>query len=276
MNEIKIDKIKFKANHGVFEFEKENGQYFYLSINIKTNFEETLFDDNLNNTIHYGYISEDAIKFLQENTFDLIETAIYRLSNFLLSKYNQIDELELEIFKPNAPVELDFKNISVKIKHKKTKVYISLGSSIGDLNKYFDDAIKMLKKTSGIYCLKESQRYSSLPLGGVAKEEFLNSVVEIETILTPAKLLKILNNIERKLERKREIKWDDRTIDLDILFYGNQIISKENLIIPHPEIENRDFVLKPLLDLNKNLRNPVNNKRILDTYNELENSFIKE
>ncbi len=276
MNEIKIDKIKFKANHGVFEFEKENGQYFYLSINIKTNFEETLFDDNLNNTIHYGYISEDAIKFLQENTFDLIETAIYRLSDFLFSKYNQIDELELEIFKPNAPVELDFKNISVKIKHKKTKVYISLGSSIGDLNKYFDDAIKMIKKTSGIYCLKESQRYSSLPLGGVAKEEFLNSVVEIETILTPTKLLKVLNDIESKLDRKREIKWDDRTIDLDILFYGNQIISKENLIIPHPEIENRDFVLKPLLDLNKNLRNPVNNKRILDTYNELENSFIKE
>ncbi len=276
MNEIKIDKIKFKANHGVFEFEKENGQYFYLSINIKTNFEETLFDDNLNNTIHYGYISEDAIKFLQENTFDLIETAIYRLSDFLFSKYNKIDELELEIFKPNAPVELDFKNISVKIKHKKTKVYISLGSSIGDLNKYFDDAIKMLKKTRGIYCLKESQRYSSLPLGGVAKEEFLNSVVEIETILTPAKLLKILNNIENKLDRKREIKWDDRTIDLDILFYGNQIISKENLIIPHPEIENRDFVLKPLLDLNKNLRNPINNKRILDIYNELENSFIKE
>ncbi len=276
MNEIKIDKIKFKANHGVFEFEKENGQYFYLSINIKTNFEETLFDDNLNNTIHYGYISEDAIKFLQENTFDLIETAIYRLSDFLFLKYNQIDELELEIFKPNAPVELDFKNISVKIKHKKTKVYISLGSSIGDLNKYFDDAIKMIKKTSGIYCLKESQRYSSLPLGGVAKKEFLNSVVEIETILTSTKLLKVLNDIESKLDRKREIKWDDRTIDLDILFYGNQIISKENLIIPHPEIENRDFVLKPLLDLNKNLRNPVNNKRILDTYNELENSFIKE
>ncbi len=276
MNEIKINKIKFKANHGVFTFEKENGQYFYLSINIKTSFEETLFDDNLNNTIHYGYISEDAINFLQENTFDLIETAIYRLSDFLFSKYNKIDELELEIFKPYAPVELDFKNISVKVKHKKTKSYISLGSSIGDLNKYFDDAIKMIKKTSGIYELKESQRYSSLPLGGVAKEEFLNSVIEIETILTPTKLLKVLNNIESKLDRKRKIKWDDRTIDLDILFYGNQIISKENLIIPHPEIENRDFVLKPLLDLNKNLRNPINNKRILDIYNELENSFIKE
>lgn len=276
MNEIKIDRIKFRANHGVFAFEKEQGQDFYLSINIKTNFEETLFNDDLNNTIHYGYISDDAILFLQENTFDLIETAIYRLSDFLFSKYDQIDELELEIFKPDAPVDLEFKDISVKVRHKRNNVFIALGSSIGKKDDYFDKAIKMLKESEGVYQIRESKRYKSSPLGNAAKEEFLNSVIEIKTILSPLKLLEILNNIEDSLDRKRDIKWGDRTIDLDILFYNNQIICKENLIIPHPEIKNRDFVLKPMIDLNKNFISPIDNKRVIDLYEELKTSFIKE
>ncbi len=276
MNEIKIDRIKFRANHGVFAFEKEQGQEFYLSINIKTNFEETLFNDDLKNTIHYGLISEDAVLFLQQNTFDLIETAIYRLSNFLFSKYNEIEELELEIFKPNAPVDLEFKDISVKVRHKRNSVFIALGSSIGKKDDYFDKAIKMLKETIGVYKIKESNRYKSLPLGDTAKEEFLNSVIEIETILSPFKLLEVLNEIEDSLDRKRDIKWGDRTIDLDILFYNDEIICKDNLIIPHPEVRNRDFVLKPMMDLNKNFISPLDKKRIIDLYNELKTNFIKE
>ncbi len=276
MNKIEVKKIKFKANHGVFDFEKENGQYFYLDINIKTNFEETLFDDNLNNTIHYGHISEDAILFLQKNTFDLIETAIYRLTDFLFNKYKKIEELELQIYKPQAPVELDFENISVKLKKKRNVVYIALGSSLGDSNEYFDKAIDMLIKTEGIYNIRESKRYKSLPLGDTAKEEFLNSVVEVQTILSPLKLLNIINNIENKLDRTREIKWGDRTIDLDILFYNNELICKDNLIIPHPEIKNRDFVLKPMIDLNKNFISPMDNKRVIELYEDLNTNFIKE
>lgn len=276
MNEIQIKEIKFRANHGVFDFEKEQGQEFILSLRIRTNFEETLFEDNLKNTIHYGIISEEAVEFLQENTFDLIETAAYRCSDMLFKKYNDINFLELSIAKPKAPVELDFKNILVNVKLKRNIVYISIGSSKGNKDKYFTNAINMLKETSGIYNILESKRYKSAPYGGVAKSEFLNSVIQIETILSPNTLLKVLNNIEDKLEREREKRWADRTIDLDILFYNKNIIDEKHLIIPHPEIEKRDFVLIPLLDLNKNLINPLTKKSIKESLEDLKNNYIKE
>ena len=127
-------------------------------------------------------------------------------------------------------------------------IFLGLGSSIGDAKKTFKEVEKMLTH-AGVKILKKSEILKNPPQGGIAKNEFSNAVWQIETEIVPNRLLHLLQAIELKLGRTREKKWDDRTIDLDILIWGNQIWREENLEIPHPEIPNRLFVLKPLSEL---------------------------
>ena len=129
------------------------------------------------------------------------------------------------------------------------KVYIALGSNIGDREASLREAIKFLKNHSSIKISKISSLYESEPVGPVKQGNFYNMVVEIETELTPENLLSVCQLIEQRLKRKKTVKWGPRTIDLDILLYDSLEVNLEELIIPHPEMKNRAFVLVPLLEI---------------------------
>ena len=94
-------------------------------------------------------------------------------------------------------------------------------------------------------------------LRGVEQEDFLNGCLELETLLTPQELLEELHRIEQEAGRERKIHWGPRTLDLDILFYDKELIETEDLIIPHVDLENRYFVLKPLAEIAPNFRHPM-------------------
>ena len=96
--------------------------------------------------------------------------------------------------------------------------------------------------------------------GGVEQEDFLNGVLEIETLLGPEALLEVLHEIEAAAGRERTVHWGPRTLDLDILFYDKLCYESEDLIIPHPDLENREFVLKPLCTIAPFLRHPATGK----------------
>lgn len=127
-------------------------------------------------------------------------------------------------------------------------IFLGLGSSIGDAKKIFKSVEEMLTH-AGIKILKKSEIFKNPPQGGIAKNEFSNAVWKIETEIVPIRLLHLVQAIELKLGRERKKKWEDRTIDLDILIWRNQIWKEDNLEIPHPEIPNRLFVLKPLAEI---------------------------
>lgn len=129
--------------------------------------------------------------------------------------------------------------------------YIGIGSNIGDRLGYIEKAIGMMKSNSDIVLKRVSSIYQTDPVGGVCQDKFLNGVIEIETRLSPRDLLMSLGSIERDLGRVRSVKNGPRTIDLDILYYGDQSVNDEDLIIPHPRIAGREFVLKGLRELNK-------------------------
>ncbi len=141
-------------------------------------------------------------------------------------------------------------------------IYIGVGSSIGNAEEIFDSAEKFLKK-HGVWVIKKSSIYKNPPLGGVAKNEFSNGVWEIDFLkktknlaYSAQRLLKILKKCE--VVHKRDLsaeKWSDRTLDLDILIFDDLVLKTKKLTIPHPEIANREFVLKPLKELNKKLSN---------------------
>ncbi|MBI4974216.1 MAG: 2-amino-4-hydroxy-6-hydroxymethyldihydropteridine diphosphokinase [Candidatus Omnitrophica bacterium] len=129
--------------------------------------------------------------------------------------------------------------------------YLGIGSNLGDRKKYINTAIEELRKNKHIHVNRISSIYETEALSAIAQGKFLNGVLEIETDLTPEALLGELNAIEGRLGRKRIVKDGPRTIDLDILYYDDVNMKSHNLIIPHPKIREREFVLKGLRELGK-------------------------
>ena len=132
---------------------------------------------------------------------------------------------------------------------QKNKVYLSLGGNIGDRKEYIQKAVDMIGEIDGIKILEKSGLYETTPVGYWEQDLFLNGVIKIETEFSARDILKIINKIEIELDRKREIRWGPRTIDIDILIFSNKKINETDLIIPHKEMLNRLFVLVPLIEI---------------------------
>lgn len=128
-------------------------------------------------------------------------------------------------------------------------VYLGVGSNLGDREKYIRQAIQYLRETPGIYVRKISSLYETDPVGGPPQGKFLNGAIELETVLSPMELLVRLKEIEKKAGRKRRVRCGPREIDLDILFFGDQEISDGDLQVPHPRIQEREFVKVPLREI---------------------------
>jgi len=126
--------------------------------------------------------------------------------------------------------------------------YLSIGSNIGDRIANLQGAIDGLRLYK-IEVVAISSVYETEPVGGVVQDDFLNLAVSIKTTLSAYDLLDKIHEIEQKFHRKRLIHWGPRSIDLDILYYANDVFNDERLIVPHPEIKNRQFVLIPLLEI---------------------------
>jgi 2-amino-4-hydroxy-6-hydroxymethyldihydropteridine diphosphokinase len=143
-------------------------------------------------------------------------------------------------------------------------VLLGLGSNIGNKEENINKALDLISEVCEIK--KISPLYLTEPVGAIKQEWFLNCVVEVKTDYDPEKLLSYFKSIEQKLGRTKRIKNGPRSIDIDILFYEDQIVKTKNLVIPHPLIQERLFVLKPLMDLNPYFIHPVLKKTIEELY----------
>ncbi|MDD5362627.1 MAG: 2-amino-4-hydroxy-6-hydroxymethyldihydropteridine diphosphokinase [Ignavibacteria bacterium] len=139
----------------------------------------------------------------------------------------------------------------------KENVFLGLGSNVGDRLEFIELTIDYIRKNKSIKFLKSSLIYETEPWGIKDQNKFLNCAVKIETDLTPSELLKFIKDTEEKVGRKKRGKWLEREIDIDILFYGDLIYDGGGLKIPHGEIQNRKFVLKPMLELAPDFTHPV-------------------
>lgn len=128
-------------------------------------------------------------------------------------------------------------------------VYLSLGSNLGDRQHYLEQALTLLGTNQKVMVSKQSSFYETSPVGGVVQDNFINLAVEIMTTLSAQELLNLIHAIEKQLNRQRLVHWGPRTIDIDIIFYGEQQINQANLKVPHPEAFNRYFVLQPLAEI---------------------------
>ena len=135
--------------------------------------------------------------------------------------------------------------------------YIGFGSNIGDRLAHIQNAIHILSETEGITLQKISSLYKTDPVGYEEQAQFLNGVAAIQTSLSPLSLLHTLKDIETAVGRQHRIRWGPREIDLDILIYGDLCVQTEKLVVPHPEMHLRGFVLVPLAEIAPDLVHPV-------------------
>ncbi len=146
------------------------------------------------------------------------------------------------------------------------RVFLGLGSNIGDKEDNINKALALISK---LYTVKKkSHLYLTEPVGNITQDWFLNCVVEIQTDVDPKKLLSTLKSIERKLGRTKTVKNGPRTIDIDLLFYGDHILNTMTLVIPHPSIQERLFVLQPMMDIDPNVVHPVFKRSIHQLYHD--------
>jgi len=133
--------------------------------------------------------------------------------------------------------------------------YVALGSNMGDRENHLRDALQLMGQTPGIAVRRVSSFHVTAAVGP-PQPDYVNAVAEIETDLPPRQLLEALQAIERRLGRVRSLRWGPRTIDLDIIFLGDLVVDEPDLVIPHPRMHERGFVLEPLCELAGGVRHP--------------------
>ncbi|MXX38270.1 MAG: 2-amino-4-hydroxy-6-hydroxymethyldihydropteridine diphosphokinase [Gemmatimonadetes bacterium] len=137
------------------------------------------------------------------------------------------------------------------------RAYIAIGSNLGDRRAYLEAGLKEVASLPNTRLAEVSHAYETPPMGPVAQPDFLNAVFAIKTSLAPVSLLEALLAAEKKHQRQRPIHWGPRTLDLDLLLYGEYIFKSATLTLPHPHMHERSFVLVPLCEIAPRLCHPV-------------------
>ncbi len=148
------------------------------------------------------------------------------------------------------------------------KIYLGVGSNVGNRSAHIQSAIFKLREEEGIRILKSSTLYETEPVGLKEQGCFLNSVTEGETILSPREFFETLKAVEKRVGRIEREKWGPREIDLDLLSYGERIIEEETLTVPHPRMHERDFVLVPLSEISPAWIHPKLKKNVKELLSE--------
>lgn len=270
MDKIEIKDLECYCHHGVLKEENVLGQKFLVSAALYMDTRKAGNNDDLSLAVNYAEVAHFINDTMSGTEYKLIEAAAEKIAREVLLKFKYLQAVDICIKKPWAPILLPMDTIAVTIHREWTRIYAGIGSNIGNRRKHIDDAYAGIRNDRFCKCAYMSKIIETEPYGYTEQGKFLNGVVCFDTLYSPTELLDFFHHLEDEGDRKRETHWGPRTIDLDILFYGNEIIQTEGLIIPHKEIPLRRFVLEPLCDIAPFWIHPVFDKTVSQLYRELE------
>lgn len=262
MDKIHIKNLEVFGRHGVFPEENRLGQKFVINATMYISTREAGLKDDLTKSIHYGEVSHFLKNYMIEHTFLLIEAAAEQMAKAVLIQFPTMQALTLEISKPWAPIGLPLEAVSVEITRGWHRAYVAVGSNLGEREAFIRQGIQNLDARDDCVVERVSELIETEPYGVKEQPKFLNGMIELRTLLFPEELLDALHLAEQEANRERKMHWGPRTLDLDIIFYDDCVVDKDFLQIPHPDMENRDFVLKPLAELAPYLRHPISKKTV--------------
>lgn len=269
MDKIHIKDLEIIGFHGAILEEKVLGQKFVLSFELDVDLRQAGKNDDLTKTVHYGELAQKVEEEFTKTSYDLIEKAAEEICEFVLLNYPLVKKVKLLLKKPWAPTRKHVEYVAVEIERKWNKVYIAAGSNLGDKEETLKEAIDKIDKRKDCVVTKVSNFYTTDPVGYEDQDQFVNCVFEINTLQTPSELMDTLLEVEKDFKRERIIRWGPRTLDLDIIFYNDIISYDEHILIPHPRAHERQFVMKPMCDINPYYVHPIYRKRVMDISSEL-------
>ncbi|MBO5087491.1 MAG: 2-amino-4-hydroxy-6-hydroxymethyldihydropteridine diphosphokinase [Lachnospiraceae bacterium] len=272
MDKIIIKDLETFGYHGVFEEEAFLGQKFIITAVLYLSTRKAGKTDDLQESLDYGVACQLIKKIVKTERYQLIERLAEEIAEQLLLTFSLLQSVEITVKKPWAPVLMSMDTVAVNIKRGWHKAYLSIGSNMGDKEGHLDFAIDQLNALPDTKVTAVSDFIVTKPYGDVEQDDFLNGALEIETLKTPEELLEKALSIEKETGRERLIHWGPRTLDIDILFYDDEIIMTDNLKIPHVEIPKRQFVLEPLSNIAPYHIHPVYHKSVVQMLDELEKS----
>lgn len=153
------------------------------------------------------------------------------------------------------------------------RLFLGLGSNLGDRKQHLQRATEQIELRIGEIS-KASSIYETQAWGIENQPDFLNQVLEINTQLEPEKILEIILIIEQNMGRERHVKWGERLIDIDILFYDALVLKTEKLMIPHPFLQDRNFVLAPLTEIAPDFVHPILQRNIRDLFLDSKDQLV--
>ncbi|MCF2571574.1 2-amino-4-hydroxy-6-hydroxymethyldihydropteridine diphosphokinase [Brevibacterium sp. UCMA 11754] len=296
---IELRGLRVRGNHGVFDFEKREGQDFVIDVTLHTSVSRAAATDDIADTVHYGELAEDVAHIVEDNTFDLIETLAARIAEHCLGLAGNV---EVVVHKPGAPIQRSFNDVSVTVVRSRdttdaaatdaaaartvddelagtepaeTEAYLNLGANLGDAADTLEQAVAALDRHPKIAVLRRSSLYRTAPWGGVEQNDFLNLGIIVATSLPAPQLLAVAQGIEVACGRTRELRWGPRTLDIDLIRFGTAqaelILDTDELTLPHPRAHERAFVLAPWAELDEaaEIRTPTGPRPITAVLSEL-------
>lgn len=250
-DQIVLKGISAKGHHGVLDFEKRDGQTFVVDVTMHVDLAPAGASDDLADTVNYAEVASDVVALIEGDSLDLIEALASRIADRVLAR-PRVEAVEVVVHKPEAPVGHPFTDVQVRVsRERQSQVVIAMGSNLGDSIETLHDAAISLYGLIDI--IEVSPVVETDPEGGPDQAAYLNAVVTGTTHLAPSSLLAGLHDIERAHGRTREVRWGPRTLDLDLIQYGDPVFDTDivmdnpTLTLPHPRAHERGFVLIPWL-----------------------------
>lgn len=245
---IVVSGISGFGRHGVFEHERRDGQQFVADVDLEVSTLAAARSDDLADTVDYGTIATAVHAVIVGEPVDLIETLAERIASACL--HNQaVRSVQVTVHKPGAPIRTPFTDVRVRITRTRTAFALGLGSNLGESSATLQSAVDSLAAVPGVFVQAVSPVYRTAPVGGPPQPDFLNAVVVGETALAPPDLLACIQRIESTHHRERTVHWGPRTLDIDLLTFGQETVDTSELQVPHPRAHERGFVLVPWNDV---------------------------
>lgn len=247
---ILIKGLRVVSIVGVLDHERESPQPLQIDVDIHVDLHDAGLSDDLDETVHYGEVSQSLIRVAQDHSDRLLERLAQRMADAVLT-FPRVAAVDLTLTKVRPPIPVDVASSAVRIHRNRSsskpltahEAVIALGSNLGDRAQYLQFAIDRF----GDALVSQSEVFETDPVGGPLDQgAYLNMVAVIATELDPYALLRWLHRIEADAGRERTVHWGPRTLDLDLLFFDDVVIEGGNLAIPHPRYAERRFVLAPL------------------------------